>query len=50
MANAEIINLIIQTTADMLKYMIPIIALLSGLNFILSFFYQITFGAIKRIN
>ncbi len=50
MANTEIINLVIQTTADMLHYMMPIIALLAGLNFVLSFFYQVTFGAIKRIN
>lgn len=49
MANSEIINLIIQTTADMVTYMLPVMAFLSGLVFILSFFYQATFGALKNI-
>lgn len=49
MANAELINLIIETVANMLEYMLPVIGLLSGLVFILSFFYQVTFGALKNI-
>lgn len=49
MANSEIINLIIQTTAEMVTYMLPVLAILSGLVFVLSFLYQGTFGALKNI-
>lgn len=49
MANEEIINLIIQTTADMLVYMLPVIAILSGITLILSFLYAVTLGSVKKI-
>lgn len=49
MANTEIINLIIQTTAEMLTYLMPVIALLSGIILILSFLYAVTIGSVKKI-
>jgi hypothetical protein len=49
MANSDIIDLIIQTTANMLTYMLPVIAICSGLTLILSFLYSVTLGSVKRI-
>lgn len=43
MANSEIILLIIQTTADMFTYMLPIMGFLAGLNFIITFLYDFIF-------
>lgn len=48
MANYEIINLIIQTTADMFTYMFPIMGLLAGLNFIITFLYDFLFNRRMR--
>ncbi len=48
MANSEVIDIIIQTTADMLVYMLPVIAVLSGLMLILSFLLHVTINAVKR--
>lgn len=45
MANSEIINLIIQTVADSIHYLLPIIGLLAGLNFIISWLMQVLFGS-----
>ena len=49
MANAEIINLIIKTVADMVVYLLPVTALLAGLIFIFSVFYEFTIGAVRNI-
>lgn len=49
MANTEIIDLILQTTAECLTYMMPVIALLSGIMLLLSFLYKITLGAVKNV-
>jgi len=49
MANSDIIDLIIQTTANMLVYMLPVIAVLSGITLLLSFLYAATLGSVKRI-
>lgn len=48
MANSEIINLIVQTTADSLVYMLPIIGIMAGINFIASFLLYVTLGLGKR--
>ncbi len=47
MANSDIIDIIIQTTADSLHYLLPVIAILSGIMLILSFLFKVTIGAAK---
>lgn len=49
MANTEVINLILETTADMLQYMLPIIGILSGIIFIVSFLLYLTVGLGRRV-
>lgn len=39
MANTDVINLIISTTADYFTYMLPIIAVMGGITFIVSFLF-----------
>lgn len=48
MANTEVIDLIIETTSEMLVYMLPVIAVLSGIMLILSFLLHVTINAVKR--
>ncbi len=48
MANTEVIDIIIETTAEMLIYMLPVIALLSGFMLILSFLLHVTINSVKR--
>ncbi len=48
MASADIVNLIIQLTSDMLIYLLPVIALLSGLMFLMSLLIHVTIGTVKR--
>lgn len=48
MANTEVINLILQTTAQMLIYMLPVIAILSGLMLVLSFLLHVTINSVKK--
>lgn len=49
MANTEVINYIIQTTGQLVVYMLPILGILTGLVFCLSLLYQWTFGSAKSI-
>jgi len=49
MASSEIITTIIDLTRDMLLYMMPIIALMSGLTLIISFLFAITLGQSRKI-
>lgn len=49
MANTEVINLIMQTVGELVVYMLPVIALLSGLTFIFSFLIYVTMGWSRRI-
>ena len=49
MANTEIIDLILQTTAEMFTYMLPILGVLTGIVFIGSFIYKVTLGSVKRL-
>lgn len=48
MANTDIINLIIETTSSMLVYMLPVIAVLSGIMLILSFLIEVTINSVKK--
>ena len=49
MANFQVIDIIIQTTAEMVVYLLPVIGLLSGLIFVFSVLYEFTIGAVKSI-
>lgn len=49
MASSEIIDLIIQATAESLVYLMPVIALLSGIMLLLSFLFKVTLGAVKNV-
>jgi len=49
MANSEIIDLIIETTADMFLYMMPIIGVMAGITFITSFILHVTVGTARRV-
>jgi len=48
MANSDIIDIIITNVADMLVYLLPVIALLSGIIFMVSFLLYITIGLGRR--
>jgi len=48
MANTDIIDIILETTADYFIYMLPIIGILAGLNFLFSFLMSVTMGLGKR--
>ena len=50
MANHEVVDLIIETTADMFTYLLPVLGVLTGLIFITSLLYSYTLGAVKKIN
>ena len=49
MANSEIIDIIIASTAETLHYLLPVIALLSGVMLLLSFLFKVTLGAVKNV-
>jgi len=44
MANTDVINLIIQTAASYITYMLPVLGILAGLTFIFSMLYAVTLG------
>ena len=48
MANTDVINLIMQTVGEMVVYMLPVIALLSGLMFVFSFLIHVTINSVKK--
>lgn len=48
MANTEIIDLIIQTTASAMTYLMPIIGVMTGVVFIVSFLFDVTINAYKK--
>jgi len=48
MANTEVVQIIIDTTASSLLYLLPVIAVLSGINFIVTWLMSITFGLARR--
>lgn len=45
MTNTEVIGIIMALAADYLRYLLPIIGVLSGLNFLLSALWAATFKA-----
>lgn len=48
MANAEVITTLISLVQDMMIYMLPIIALLAGLTFMITWFMSVVFGLGRR--
>lgn len=44
----EVINLILVTYADAFKYMLPIVAVMAGINWIVGFLIFTTFGLERR--
>jgi hypothetical protein len=44
MASADMVNLLLSFVGDTMTYMIPIIAVLAGLNFIITWFMSVVFG------
>lgn len=48
MTNTEVVTLIIELTQDFLIFMLPVIGVLSGISFILTFLFSITMGLGKR--
>lgn len=48
MANSEVVNLIVSTTAEYFVYMLPIIGILAGITFMVSFLMAVTFGMGRR--
>lgn len=48
MANTEVIATIIELTQDYFTYMIPVIALLAGINFMVTWFMSLTMGLGRR--
>jgi hypothetical protein len=48
MANAEIIAQIVDIVKDCLTYMMPIIGILAGINFVLTWFHSTVWGMGRR--
>lgn len=48
MTNQEVINIILVTYADSLQYLLPIVAVMAGVNWIVGFLFAATFGLEKR--
>lgn len=48
MANTQVIAEIISMTGDMLTYMLPVIAVLSGITLMISFLLSVTLGMGRR--
>lgn len=48
MANTDVINTIIQLVAEYFTYMLPIVGVLAGITFMVSFFYSVTLGMGRR--
>lgn len=48
MASAEVVTTIIDLVKDMLTYMMPIIALMSGIMFCITWFHSVVFGFGRR--
>lgn len=48
MASADVITTILELVRDMLLYLLPVIAVLSGLTFIMTFFMNAVMGWGRR--
>jgi len=49
MANTEIIDIIIATTAEAVTYMLPVIGVMTGITFIVSWVMSLTVGLGRRV-
>lgn len=49
MTSPEVIETIIDLVKNMLLYLLPVIALLSGLNYIFGFLLHVTLGQGRRV-
>lgn len=49
MANEEIIDLILETFADSLVYLLPIIGVMTGIVFIISLLLDVTINSHKKV-
>lgn len=48
MANTDVITIILDMTRDYFTYMLPIIGVLAGISFIVTFLFSITMGLGRR--
>jgi hypothetical protein len=48
MASSDVVNLIITTVASYFTYMLPVIAILAGITFMVSFLMSVTMGLGRR--
>ena len=48
MTNSEVVAEIVSMTQNLLEYMMPVIGVLAGLTFVLSFFFSVTLGMGRR--
>lgn len=48
MASSDVVNLIVSVATDSMTYMLPIIAVLAGINFIVSWLMSVTMGLGRR--
>jgi type III secretory pathway component EscS len=48
MASADVVQTIISLVTDTLTYMLPVIAVLAGINFVITWIMSITFGFGRR--
>lgn len=49
MANEDLVILILQMTASYLEYMLPVIGIMAGIIFVVSFLYAVTLGASRKV-
>jgi len=49
MANSDVIDIIISTVASSMEYLLPIIGVMIGIFFVISFLYSVTFGAVRKM-
>lgn len=48
MANGDIVNLILSMTGEFLTYMLPIVAIMSGIVFVVTWFTTLLLGIGRR--
>lgn len=48
MTNTDVINIILDMVREYFVYMIPVIGVLAGIVFVVSFFMSVVFGAGRR--
>jgi len=49
MANEDVVNLVVAAAADMFQYMLPIIGVLAGITFMVSWLMYLTVGLGNRV-